>query len=35
MKKFFRLLLMFLTYPTRVADAINAAETKEDFDSAF
>ncbi len=35
MKKFLRLLLMLVTYPTRVADAINTAETVEDFDHAF
>lgn len=35
MKKFLRLLLMFITYPTRVADAVNNAETVEEFDRAF
>ena len=34
-KKFLRLLLMFITYPTRVADAVNNAETVEEFDRAF
>ena len=35
MKKMLRLLLMLLTYPTRVADAINCARTKEEFDRAI
>lgn len=35
MRKFLRLLLNLITYPTRVADAVNAAETVEEFDHAF
>lgn len=31
MKKVLRLALMLLTYPERVADAINAAATEEEF----
>ena len=32
MKRFFRLLLMLFTYPSRVAEAVNTAKTPEEFD---
>ena len=35
MKKMLRLLLMLLTYPTRVAVAINQAANEEEFDRAI
>ena len=32
MKKLLHLLLMLFTYPSRVAEAVNVAETSEEFD---
>ena len=35
MKRFLHLLLMLFTYPVRVANAMNAAKTWEEFENAL